>query len=107
MVWYVYIYNINKKSIEKFNIFTSSRFNDCLKEIKKKLKKNNETFECFSQELKNIAMYSFWGKSEYEISIGDIFNNGTHFKISVYDQLCLNLEIFAKYVFDNIKNIGR
>ena len=61
--WYVLNYDFNRKKVENFNIFRSSRFVDGVKE----LLDNYITFEDFVEKLENELKYSFWSKREYEV----------------------------------------
>ena len=101
--WYVFHENTNQKEIEPFNVFNSVRFYEYLLKLKKELKKKNETFEWFSKELKEYAMYCFWSKCEYEVIIKPLFGEKPELKIDIHTQLNLNWDKFARYVFDNLK----
>lgn len=98
MKWYVLNYNFNKKEVENFNIFESHRFFKCVE----KLLKEYITFEDFKEKLDKDLMYCFWSKREFEISVGDAFeeNLNKYEKIDVYRQLKPNLDILAKYIID-------
>lgn len=122
--WNVYVKE--QETIYVRNIFNlSSRFNDSLDKLRKEyLKSHLEDFEWFSKELRSIVMYSYWAKCEYEIGLtswpsyvtreavknvedtpsGNIMLFPKIYeKIDIYDQLKLNWNQFARYVFDNIK----
>lgn len=98
MKWYVLKYNFNKGKIENFNIFDSSRFNECVEKLLKKY----ITFEDFKEKLDKDLMYCFWSKREYEIMCADLFetNIEKYEKIDVYRQLKPNLDILARYIID-------
>ena len=125
MEWNVYFENCNQKEIEIRNVFNLSvQFDKGLKALKKK--KKDMTKEEFFEQLRKEAMYAFWGKREYEVAVVELFcminnkeldrliaerdsstwghsvNIETHRKVSVYDQLCLNWDIFANYVWENL-----
>ena len=56
----VWIYNINRRKMEVFNVFEHYSF---LREIKKILLEKNyfcSSIEDFSEQLKKEAMYYFW-----------------------------------------------
>lgn len=126
--WYVFSYDINSRRITKFNVFNSNRFYDGLLKIKKEMKKSPLSFEEFSKLLEGSAMYSFWAKSEYEIILSNLFcsiskdeikrikqvDENRHIesvnllyqkKVDIYEQLKLNWDKFAEYVYSNIKEI--
>lgn len=95
MKWYVLNYEFNKKKIELFNIFNSSKFNEGVEKLLKKY----TTFSNFVDELDSLAMYCFWCKAEYEILCGGLISKeGKLEKINVYTQLKNNIETLAKYV---------
>jgi hypothetical protein len=98
--WYVLNHNFNANTITKFNIFDSSRFNDCLDNLIKKY----SNFEDFKIKLKNDLRYCFWSKAEYEIIAGGLFarEGNDFFKIDVYSQIEPNIDILADYIFEKV-----
>lgn len=137
--WNVYVDFTHSKGqddeISVANVFEiSSRFWGCLVDLKKEIKKNPSVdYEWFSKELRRWAMWSFWGKSEYEIGLttwpcyidkGDLakaveeaketketksdhvmlFPN-VYTKVDVFMQLDMNWDVFARYTFENISLI--
>ena len=100
--WHVLNYDFNGKKVENFNIFRSSRFVDGVK----KLLDNYFTFEDFVEKLENELRYSFWSKREYEIFVGDAFEEdlNKYEKIDIYSQVKPNVRILAKYIIDNYNN---
>lgn len=101
--WYVYLADINKKEIIKYNVFKHYSFYEDLKiNIK-----NNKNKKDFIDRLRKDSMYYFWAKSEYEIILGswpewDKFKKE---KIDVYSQLMLNWDKFVDYIWENRKEI--
>lgn len=119
MTWNVYRYDINKREIEVYNVFEHYSFN---LEVEKLLNKKISYGE-FYEELKSLAMYYFWSKSEYEVVITEFppyidkeeidrlvaekdehsYRTYVHLevstKIDIYGQLNLNWEQFALYVW--------
>lgn len=101
--WYVYLADINKKEIIKYNVFKHYSFYEDLKiNIK-----NNKNKKDFIDRLRKDSMYYFWAKSEYEIILWswpewDKFKKE---KIDVYSQLMLNWDKFVNYIWDNKKEI--
>ena len=100
LVWNVYIENINKGQIEVYNIFDHRGFNEDLLKIYNESKDNKDEFLI---KLQRSLQYYFWSKCEWEIILSDWppsrkFNDK---KVSVYDQLVLNWNIFTEYVWNN------
>lgn len=100
MKWNVYHYNINKKKIESYNIFNHYSFREYVK------KAVRECFikEDFVEQLKSELRYYFWSKSEWEVIItswvgGDREKDAV--KIDVYNQVMMNFDVFANYVWTN------
>ena len=91
--WYVYYYDVNRKKINTYNIFEHSSF----KKEFSVLLKCDLTKEVFSDQLKHILQYYFWGKCEWEIVLNN--DNGTNSdrKIDVYEQVMLNWDKFVDY----------
>jgi hypothetical protein len=54
-------------------------------------------------EIDSLAKYCFWSKREYEISVGDAFdeNLDNYEKIDVYRQVAMNISIITDYVIKN------
>lgn len=98
MEWYVLNYNFNEKKAEHFNIFRSRRFSDGVQELLESF----VSFEDFVEELDRLLMYCFWSKAEYEIMVGDLFEEDTnkYTKVDVYSQVKPNIKILAKYILD-------
>lgn len=101
--WYVINYDFNAKKLENFNIFRNIKFVEGVKE----LLDNYIDFEDFVSKLERQLKYCFWSKREYEISIGDAFEEdlNKYEKIDVYTQIKPNIKILAKYIIDNYKVI--
>ena len=91
--WYVYYYDVNRKKIDTYNIFEHSSF----KKEFSVLLQCDLTKEVFSDQLKHILQYYFWGKCEWEIVLNH--DNGTNIgrKIDVYNQVMLNWDKFVDY----------
>lgn len=93
----MFIYNINHKEIEKYNIFDHYRFE---REVNELLHKTHISNEDFQGKLRGALMYYFWCKAEYEVVIhpwigGDEKESK---KIDVYEQIMMNWERFLEYV---------
>lgn len=95
--WYVLLHDFNNDKIIRWNIFESSKFSEAVVELLREYK----SLENFIASLDSIAMWCFWGQVEYEIFVkGVICKNNNVNKISVYEQLELNIGILAKYIID-------
>ena len=71
---------------------------------KKKLERKE-----FEKELRSIIRYSFWSKCEYELQLfpwPDSERDKGH-KIDVYNQIEINWDRFADYVWENQKLIKK
>ena len=97
--WNVYYEDFNGKKIVPHNVFNHRRFNE---DVKKSFKKNKDDFEAFKKETKSNLRYYYWSKCEWEIILSAWINSGRvpEVKIDVYDQVMLNFDLFAKYVWD-------
>lgn len=104
MEWYVYYYNINKSEMTTFNILAHYGFRRSIEQAVRKYKKRDE----FVEQLRKELQHFFWSKSEYEIIIspwvgGDREKESK--KIDVYQQVMLNFDKFADYVWENKKSV--
>ena len=125
MNWNVYNHDINRKEIRAYNIFKHSSFNEDVQS----LLKEDLTYEEFSEKLNRTARYYFWCKTEHEIVMTGIephidndeldrlnkeregrqsrfydVNLDIRNKVDIFDQLQLNWDCFARYVWDFKKN---
>lgn len=100
--WFVYIEDINRDKITKYDIFNCVAFSN---DIKKEYKEYKDNFELFSERVNRNLRYYFWSKAEWEIILSDWppSDSFKEEKIDVYDQVMLNWNVFIKYVWDNIK----
>jgi len=99
MVWNVYVENFNAKQMEPYNIFKHYSFNEG---VKKAYKRYKNDFDAFAEEIKKELQYYFWSKCEWEIILSD-WPPSDRFKpvkVSVYDQVMLNWDVFIQYVWD-------
>ena len=137
--WNVYLIDSNTDEATVFNVFNNYNFNWGLKQVKKEFRKrklneldlNKKDYAWFSEEIRKKALYSFWGKFEYEviissklptipleevnriknINLDDYKSNkiplhsllGT--TIDIYSQLRLNWDTFIKYILENFRKI--
>ena len=101
--WYVYLENVNSRSIVTYNVFKHFNFYQDVKEEIKRIENKQD----FSERIKRIARYYFWSKCEYEILITSWIatNNFKDKKIDVYDQLELNWDRFIDYIWENKKDL--
>ena len=96
MEWCVYYYNMNTKAIESFNIFNHSGFmNDVKNILSEKL-----DYEEFKKKLESNLFYYYAFKSEWETIIRPwVGCKDAELKIDIYQQVKLNLDKFAQYVW--------
>ena len=91
--FYVLNYNWNKKCVENFNIFNNISLNDAVeKEVRKYLRSPKKYcclkhglwvgehiyiygFDGLCETIKSLIMWQEWSRREYEISVGDAFED--------------------------------
>ena len=98
--WNVFIFNINSKKIEVYNIFDHFGFYNCVKADLKKIKNKKE----FENSLRSHLIYYFGFKAEWEVIIapwvgGD--RDKCAEKIDVYNQVIMNFDLFLDYVWSH------
>ena len=112
--YYVLNYDWNAKKVINFNIFCNSLLNEWTnREVRKYLrspskychyrsmdKTNVYGFEGFCEELSNLIAWQEWGRREYEISVGDAFENDLEKfeKWDCYAQCKPNIDMIAREV---------
>lgn len=104
MEWYVLNYNFNLKKIEPINIFNYGNLLEEIKEIYKEYIERKEDIKFFENKINSQLLYYFWGRREYEISVGDLFEKDLekYEKIDVYYQIKMNFKAFIEYLLNNI-----
>ena len=100
--YYAMYYDFNAREIRKTNVIhedTLKRLQDMVK--KGKIKDRLQFRQCLRSEF----MYRYWCKREWEISVGDLYEEdlSKYKKIDVYDQLETNLDVITDYI---IRNMG-
>ena len=98
--WNVYVNDINHRHITPYNIFTHQGFLDG---CRKAIKKFNDDKDGFSKQLDRMLRYYYWGKCEWEITLGEWPPSVCCLphKIDVYNQIMLNKDIFIDYLWEN------
>lgn len=112
--FYVLNYDFNGKRVENFNIFNNILLNEETEKIVKKYLRSPKNFkyddyfnkqvlfgfEGFCKELERLIMWQEWGRREYEISVGDAFEDDLEEfeKWDCYMQCKPNIEIIAREV---------
>ena len=119
--WNVYAHDVNRGEISIYDVFKCYSF----REDVEKLLKEDLSYDKFSEKLKRITQYYFWRRAECEITITSLIpcidndeldkinaereerrtyrysvNLDVGEKVDYYDQLHLNWEQFAKYVYN-------
>ena len=105
--WNVYYENFNVSTIESFNIFNHYSFNEDVKKHFKKYKDDRKTFE---EKLIRSLQYYFWSDCNYEIIISNwpkSDRKSFEEKISIFDQVMLNKQIFLDYVWNTLSSKRR
>lgn len=97
--WNVLNYDWNSKKIVPYNVCCVI---DREPELQKLLKTHTDR-DTFNKQLRRWCMYHFWSKIEYEISVGDAFEDDMNKleKWDIYGQIMLNFERFSNYVWEN------
>ena len=96
--WNVFVENINRQCIEKYNIFDHAAFrNDC----DAAWKEYKDNFSKFKEAVQRSMMYYFWSKCEWEVIVSG-FPPSRKFhdaKIDVYEQVYINWDKFINYLW--------
>ena len=100
LVWNVFRYDINKRKIVTYNIFNHASFVEDIM----KMKKNNASTVDFKDRLKQVLMYYFWAKCEYEVIVSawPPNENVPEQKIDAYSQVMMNFDTFYRYLYSNL-----
>ena len=100
LVWNVFMYDINKREIITYNIFNHAGFVEDIE----KMRKNKITSVDFKDRLKQVLMYYFWAKCEYEVIVSawPPNENVPEQKIDAYSQVMMNFDTFYRYLYSNL-----
>lgn len=104
--WNVYIGGFNSGVIEVYNVFTHGGFLEDCRKAAREYAKDREGFE---RVVRRSLMYHFWSKCEWEIIIDHWPHSDRKrdLKTDVYDQVVLNWDRFAQYVWDHAVELRR
>ena len=102
MEWYVLNYDVNRRKIYNFNIFNHWKFCEDVDRLLAEFNTDRD-FNKFCKGLDSELKYYFMYRREYEISVGDAFeeNLDRYEKYDVYSQLYPNLTALAYYIIHN------
>lgn len=134
LTYYVYVENINKRKIEKYNVLNDT----IIDEIIERTKDFPGDKKAFAEQVEHIMMYHYWARSEWETILTSWPPNmkpeelnklnqevedtqkkygrdpytltvslTTAEKIDVYDQIVMNWNIFIDYAWENLKGVLR
>ena len=100
--FYVLNYDFNKRQIVHYNIFNNIHVYESTLELIKDYNDNKYSFDEFVKELINIVKWQEWSRREYEISVGDAFEEDLDKfeKWDCFEQFKPNAEMFAHYLLD-------
>lgn len=101
--FYVLNYSHYDGKVVTYNIFNNIHVHDATIQLVNEYHKDRiKSFEEFVEELKRIVMWQEWSRREYEISVGDAFENDLDKfeKWDCYAQFEPNAEMFAHYLLD-------
>ena len=100
MQYNVFMEDFNGREIVTFNIFRHGAFRE---DCRKNAKKYKDDREKFLEEVRRDLQYYFWSKCEYEIVLTTLIESPhrpfKEAKIDVYDQVMMNWDIFADYIW--------
>lgn len=110
--FYVLNYDFNGKKVENFNIFNNISLNDAVeKEVRKYLRLSKKYcyvgehsyiygFDGLCKAIKTLIMWQEWSRREYEISVGDAFEDdlSKFEKWDCYKQCVPNIPMITREV---------
>lgn len=99
IVYNVYYYNVNSRSIELYNVLKNFNIKDLKNDIK-----NNKVcnYNDLREYLKKYFMVNYCARSEYEISISGLFEKESQ-KIDAYNQAIINIDLIVTYLISELK----
>ena len=100
--YYVITWNFNKDQIERYNIM--DYLINCYKETKKRKLDIPKTFEEYKNFILKKSKYQFWSRCEYECIIHCWPVKKNEYKLDVYEQIEMNIDIITKHFMNQITN---
>ena len=102
--WWVYFGNFNARKIEKYNVFRHAGFYAGCRKAYKNCKGDRNAF---LEQVRRELGCCFRSKCEYEVIIGQWppRNEERKNKVDFYDQVMMNWERFAEYLWENRKEL--
>lgn len=121
--YYVLNYNSNAKRVEMFNIFDNSSLSEAVEKEVRKYLRSPKNYSCYNfganseddkriygfnglcHEIKSLIKWQEWSRIEYEISVGDAFEDDIDKleKWDCYQQCEPNIETIAYTVIRQYK----
>lgn len=95
----VLYFDFNTKELKSYNIITE----DLLKEFKKKSKSLTSTTDK-KKVLDDYFLYRYWSRREYELFIGDAFEEdiSKYKKVDIYTQIQMNFDVIYNLIIKAI-----
>lgn len=102
--YYVFYRDWNAKNLKRVNILGYG----FAEELAQRIKKDKiDSREKLKETLKRIFMYHYWSKSEYEVSVGDLFIDNAKaedfVKIDVWYQIEYNLDLITDHIITEMQ----
>ena len=98
--FYTIIYNINKNVFEPYDVMPYL-INEY--KVKKKKKKQPNTFDEFKRFIEGASMYQYWSRCEYELILTSWPNEDKKEKIDIHKQIMMNINVITNILMDNVK----
>lgn len=124
LVYEVFFYDFNNKKLVGKNIFYKGAIEEIIRNIKRKInlptdvKYENLDYAMkltdiqperyniidIKEAIESWAKYNYWSRAEYELMIGDLYEEDTskYEKVDIYKQIMLNLDLITKYFCFNV-----
>lgn len=106
--WNVWVGDFNSRKIKQYNIFRHGGFyEDCQRAYKKYGHGKTEDREAFLEQVRRGMMFCYWSKCEWEVIINHWppHSDEEAIKVDVYDQVTMNWDRFADYIWENRKEL--
>lgn len=103
--FYVLNYDINKRKVENFNIFRNYYVYEYAIKYTEDYLDGKISYGELKEELRKTIMWQEWGRCEYEISVGDAFEEDVNKleKWDCYMQAEPNMEVITDMCIKRVK----
>lgn len=102
----VFFYDFNNQKLVTTNIFSEGSVKEIVEDLQRKLGENSKTFDFddLKETILNWAQYHYWCRREYELFIGDAFEEdiNKYEKVDIFTQIKMNIDLITRDFLEKV-----